>query len=354
MTDPQLNGLLAACAAAVEGDDAPWLVLADLLDERGDARGAEVRAGRRWDARDRRSWAEPGDPDWPVRLSVEVRDTDRLDALLDERPDWVGPLVRLEVRLWEPEYAPSGFAESGTIRFSGPPAPTRLPEPFSQLTEEERPAELLRMLDRLATMPNARGLSLYESLPVSPEARERLAAWGALESLNLEKIGYAEETAPDLWDERLGIRQLRLYGCSPRFIERLHLLPRLTCLNLTGLDRLIPSGESLAACRGLRSLEVDWLDLGWAAELLPALPKLPCLRRLRLNPLWAPELAVAEPVGRCRGVERVTLDGHWAGPGDPIWDALAGLPALRRVSARNVLGAERLRAVRPDILVEVA
>lgn len=321
MSDPQLDGLLAACAAAPESDDAPWLVLADLLEERGDPRGAAVRLSRRGGvtippdahvlAGMRRDpvWAGCADPvlevpdAWALErgwLSHDISNDGPLDAaalLAVPVPRWP-TRVELTVKSHNDraiaERALRGWADSPIGR-------VRVRIPWSAFDGE--------MLARLRDWPFLEGIDLYEGRNESAAVPlARLAELPNLRHLALYGLGTFR---PGEWDAVAGLRQL--CGLTLGAIRE----PRWPGFRpLEGFDRL----EELRLV-GVCDSDGDPLGTFWDTRSP--------LRRLTLRwsrpALAAPLLAVGRPAA-------VTLVGSSTFP-DAAWDAVGGLPGLESLEA---------------------
>lgn len=327
MTDPQLEGVLAACAAAPARDRTPWLVLADLLEERGDPRGPLLRSGEphesvAWRSLDRQTWPEGHVPEWPTRMTVNLRVGERLDRLLVGRPEWRHPLLRLTARLrWHQWDAATPGLLAGLPNLDGVEL---LGHSVGDRTPDTMP--VLRSLDAL---PGLRRLSLHGLAALTAEVWEHVAGREPLESLDIAHAGPVEPLTPlrtphlrrlslgylgehgdavePMWDETCPVVELSLTRVPFRLLEDLHLLRR------------------------LERLEIYQSDPGLAGA------------------------ALAVALAGCGRLRTVSL-ARLAGDGAAVGAALASLPELRLVrvwpspDAESAL--ERLRAARPDVLLE--
>lgn len=282
----------------------PWLVFADWLSERGDARGrlislehrlatASLTVAQRAEVRreidqlvadGRAAWGLADVPeDWRlewrhgfvvgVALTIDEAGLDRLRGVLDD------PAARLLMRL--------------RVRFSSEPDPER---DFEEAYEPDPiPEALLGSLFELE-LANIRELG-FAYAPIGAEGVAMLASWSGLSQLRGLDLRYNElgddALAPLLGSGRLGelrtlcLQRNRIGPAGARALASAPGLERLSVLDLRDNPISAEGAGALAASPQLRGLDLLYLlmsDIGSAgAHALADSPYLP----LHIRRYWA-------------------------------------------------------------------
>jgi uncharacterized protein (TIGR02996 family) len=338
MSDDRAQGFLEDIIAHPD-DDAPRLIFADWMEERGDPRGAFIRMQVELA---RAPLDDPRRPEWEFRVH---------DLLEDHEEEWLGP-VAAWVKGWQFH---RGFVEAVEMEA----APFLDHSRDASWVTTVRSLRLLvygpdfeEMRKYLRTLVQSRQVERLETLDLSsttlgPKELKAVAAspcLGRLKGLDLGGTYVDEERIRSLVQSPLAARicqlSLSAIGGGTEALSALAgaRLPALRSLNLTGFSADPPALHNLASASWLPQLQV--LHLGGNAlpesELIPFLssPGLGHLAVLSiashgLTRLGTPIIAALVRNEHLSGLSRLCLEGNAAEP-RAVHDLVAAptLPAL--------------------------
>lgn len=403
LDDYALSGLLAACCEADEDDHTPWLILADLFEERSDPRSRLVRVGRRGafstegDRESARLWlsehrrlllatdldvpttlsraclkvhlgsrslqrltASPV-PGWPTRVVLDLNSQEDIEALPGRLGAWRDiPWVRFSVHLTGLTPTPGvlkalrglprldllGLAVNATNQSVANP---RLLPAVSRVTLGGPVSK--RALEAFAQIPGLRELHLRDvSRFAAPEGWPDLSPLTTLRHLELT-AGIVPDGTIAEWARDFPLRALAArpaYGAEPEpglpavtqaFVG---FLPNWRELRQVELSHLTATEELLLLgdLPELERLELYRLHARPAGRgVMDALARLPRLRRIGLQDSPLLTDEHLEPLAGAPALEEIDVR-DCPQVTDATLEMLAGVPTLRLVQARRSRGMD--------------